>query len=132
VIKILEPNNVNTEPRDELPDFIKRYDKLELEINFLNTAIGKLCERMGAEEDKYQKLIELNIQCKDSTVVLNYPTTYLEKLDLNLINMGNQLEDMKSRKYELEKIFEAIENTVEKEGWYKQRSISSPPTWKKS
>ncbi len=132
MIRILEPNNVNTEPRDELPEFIKRYDKLELEIYLLNTAIGKLRERMGAEEDKYQKLIELNIQCKDSTVVLNYPTTYLEKLDLNLINMGNQLEDMKSRKYELEKIFEAIENTVEKEGWYKQRSISSPPTWKKS
>ena len=99
----------------EPPEYTKKYDELEREINSLDSQIVQLYGRMEAEEEKYQKLITLNILSKDSTVTLNYPTTYLEKLDTNLINIENELETVKSRKYELEKEFEDIEQKVETE-----------------
>ena len=118
--------------QDKPPEYTKRYDELDREIRSLDSKIVQLYERMEAEEETYQKLIALNIMCKDATISLNYPTTRLEKLDTTLINMGNELETVKSRKYELEKEFEDIEQKVETEGWYKQHSISSPGEWKKS
>ena len=119
MIRILEPNNVNTEPQEEPPESTKKYDELEVEISSISIEIDDLNTKIQNGEQELEKLLKLDILGKESSVNLNYTTLCIEKIDTRLVDLTNAVESLKAKQGELEHEFEEIQKIVTNYGWRK-------------